>query len=424
MKDGVHTRPGSSRPRRLLLCLDGVPHKLIEAARTRGLFARFNNASRLLSPFPTMTNVALSAMFKASPPPGYESLYFDCCAHSTQGGIRKYLGGRTPDKIPSSYMDQIDYQEPLAFEFLIYVVPEKIWRADMRRFAENFRAAPQTRDYFAFLKGTDGLLHAQGPARLEIALESLDKHLTAIQNFCGDETEIILFSDHGMNLEKNKRVNLVTHLQRRNFNVKTRFSSNRPRELSVPTFGLCSYAAIYCNDKSLSPETAQAVIELPGVDFAIYKDSQSVVVESTSGVARIDRNDAGGNHYYRYLPVQGDPLLLREMLTTLRGRGDLDSDGFASDANWFESTKSNRYPDALANIYKSLFNNRVTNTADVLVSLRDGFYYGWSAFAHIVNLEATHGNALQSSSHAFMMSSHRELPPVIRADEASQFLLA
>jgi len=124
-----------------------------------------------------MTNVALSAMFGATPPAGYESLYFDRRAGELRGGIRKYLGRRTPDKIPSSYMDDLDYQEPLPFEFLIYVAPERVWRADMQRFRERFRAAPQNRDYFAFLKATDGLLHAQGPERLNVALESLDKIL-------------------------------------------------------------------------------------------------------------------------------------------------------------------------------------------------------------------------------------------------------
>jgi hypothetical protein len=76
-----------------------------------------------------MTNVALSAMFRATPPAGYESLYFDRDARELRGGIRKYIGRRTPDKIPSSYMDNLDYQEPLAFEFLIYVAPERVWRA-------------------------------------------------------------------------------------------------------------------------------------------------------------------------------------------------------------------------------------------------------------------------------------------------------
>src|SRR5262245_27308276 len=109
--------PGKTRPRRLLLGLDGVPHALINEARSRGLFDSFASPARLLSPFPTMTNVALSAMFGASPPAGYESLYFDRTAHEQRGGIKKYIGRRTPDKIVSSYMDELDYQEPLAFEF-------------------------------------------------------------------------------------------------------------------------------------------------------------------------------------------------------------------------------------------------------------------------------------------------------------------
>src|SRR5262245_14935774 len=98
---------GVSRPRRLLLCLDGVPHELILAAKQRGLFDSFHTPSRLLSPFPTMTNVALSAVFTASPPAGYESLYFDTKDKRLQGGIGKYIGRRTADKKPSSYMDQL-----------------------------------------------------------------------------------------------------------------------------------------------------------------------------------------------------------------------------------------------------------------------------------------------------------------------------
>src|SRR5260370_22398010 len=177
MQANVQLSPGSSRPRRLLLCLDGVPHELIEAARSRGLFETFGAPTRLLSPFPTMTNVALSAMFRATPPAGYESLYFDRNARELRGGIKKYLGRRTPDKIPSSYMDELDYQEPLAFEFLIYVATDAVWRADMRRFRERFRSTPHTRDFFGFLKATDGLLHIGGPERLTIALRSLDRIL-------------------------------------------------------------------------------------------------------------------------------------------------------------------------------------------------------------------------------------------------------
>lgn len=387
---------GKTRPRRLLLCLDGVPHKLIEAARTRGLFDGFGPPSRLLSPFPTMTNVALAAMFGASPPAGYESLYFDRSAGELRGGIRKYIGRRTPDKIPSSYMDDLDYQEPLPFEFLIYVAPEKVWRTDMQRFRERFRAAPQTRDYFAFLKATDGLLHAQGPDRLSVALESLDKILREIQSYCGRETEIVMFSDHGMNLEENRRVDLKSTLARRGF------------QAVIPAFGLCSYAAVYCPTDHRIPEMAGAIAEISGVDFAVYKDGDEAVLESDRGKARIEYQPE--NNSFRYSSMSG-PLEL----------GGLHS-GFATDNEWLETTAGHRYPDAIPNIYKSLFTPRVKHTADILISLKDGYYYGWSPFGRLVRLAATHGNALQSSSNAFLMSTHRELPSYVRADDAKSIL--
>ncbi len=390
---------GKTRPRRLLLCLDGVPHKLIEQEKGRGLFASFGPATRLLSPFPTMTNVALSAMLGASPPAGYESLYFDRKAGELRGGIRKYLGRRTPDKIPSSYMDDLDYQEPLPFEFLIYVAPDRIWRTDMQRFRERFRAAPQTRDYFAFLKATDGLLHAQGPDRLAVALESLDKILREIQSYCGDETEIVMFSDHGMNLEENRRAPLSLDLERRGFKVV------------IPAFGLCSYAALYCRDTETIPEVARASAETTGVDFAIYKSGSDVIVESQQGQARIERRSDPDGFSYRYVATEGDPLELR----------DLYND-FASEQDWFKQTAGHRYPDVVPNLYKSLFSPRVKHTADILVSLKDGYYYGWSPFGRFVRLAATHGNALQSSSNAFLMSTHRQLPTFVRADDAKALL--
>ncbi|MCA1578806.1 MAG: alkaline phosphatase family protein [Acidobacteria bacterium] len=395
VKTNGNGRSSETRPRRLLLCLDGVPHKLIEAARHRGLFDAFGPPARLLSPFPTMTNVALSAMLGATPPAGYESLYFDRAAGELRGGIKKYIGRRTPDKIPSSYMDDLDYQEPLPFEFLIYVAPERVWRTDMQKFREGFRSAPQTRDYFAFLKATDGLLHSQGPARLNVALESLDKILKEIQSYCGAETEIVMFSDHGMNLEENRRVALASTLRRRGFQVV------------IPAFGLCSYVALYCRDEQRIPDVAMASVEIEGVDLAVYKDRGAAVIESDRGQARIEADEEG----LKYVVGSGDPLAL--------GRFDHES---KTDKGWFEQTANHQYPDAVPNIYKSLFTPRVQHTADVLISLKDGYYYGWSPFGRFVKLLATHGNALQSSSNAFLMSTHREFPAYVRADDAKALL--
>jgi hypothetical protein len=414
---------GRTRPRRLLLCLDGVPYDVVEAAKERGLFAGFGPPSRLLSPFPTLTNVALSTMLGATPPNGYESRYFDRANRELRGGVGKYIGRRTPDKLPSSYMDELDYQEPLAFEFLVYVAPEWIWRADMQRFRDRFRSATRTRDYFAFLKGTDGLLHIRGPGRLAVALESLDEILREIQGYCGSETEIVLFSDHGMNLRENRRAHLQTHLTRQGFKIVGQFRSVSRRAIAIPAFGLCGYAALYCGDEEAVPGLADALIDLEGVDFSVYRDSDSsVVVKGSSGTARIEQKGTARGTHYHYNQIEGDPLQLAAIMRGLSREGHFDPDGYALDRVWLERTANHVYPDSLANLYTSLHRNRVRHAADVLVSFRDGYYFGWSAFDHIVRLAATHGNSLRGSTSAFMMSTHRILPEYVRADDAQPLL--
>jgi hypothetical protein len=416
---------GRTRARRLLLCLDGVPHEVMKAAKGRGLFDAFGAPSKLLSPFPTMTNIALSCMLDASAPLGYESLYFDKQARELRGGARKYIGRRTPDKIPSSYMDRLDYQEPLAFEFLVYVAPETVWRADMQRFRERFRAAPQDRDYFAFLKGTDGLLHIRGRHRLDAALESLDKILTEIQDWCGDETEIVLFSDHGMNLEENRRVHLQTHLLRYGYSLTDYLGKRARHSVAVPAFGLCGYAALYCGSEGDAPALADVLVALEGVDFAVHLEETeaAVIVKGASGAARISRRKDERATLYRYEQLTGDPLQLAPVVRTLGEENLLDQNGFATDDAWYARTAGHIYPDALANIYDSLHAPRVGHTADVLVSLKDGYYYGASLFSRFVRLAATHGNALSASTNAFLMSTRRTFPTHVRAHDARPYLL-
>ncbi|HEX8707293.1 MAG TPA: alkaline phosphatase family protein [Pyrinomonadaceae bacterium] len=416
-------KAGETRPRRLLLCLDGVPHEVMSRAKGRGMFDNFGAPARLLSPFPTMTNVALSRMLGATAPLGYESLYFDRCAQELRGGVRKYIGFRTPDKAPSSYMDELDYQEPLPFEFLVYVAPETIWRADMKRFRERFRAAPQRRDFFAFLKGTDGLMHIRGPERLSVALQSLDKILTEIQATCGRETEIVLFSDHGMNLEENRRVNLQTHLGRNGYTVTDRLRGRDRKSVAIPAFGLCGYAALYCTDEEAASLVADALVNLEGVDFSLHRDgAAAVMVKSARGAARIERREDETGTAYRYQQLTGDPLQLAAVSDRLRAEAAMDESGFAGDSAWYALTAGHIYPDALANLFLSLHAPRVGHTADVLVSLHDGYYYGSSVFSRLARLAATHGNALRPSSNAFLMSTHRAIPEYVRADEARPIL--
>ncbi len=413
----------ATRPRRLLLCLDGVPFEIMQAAQARGLFAGFNEPAGLLSPFPTMTNIALASMLEASAPLGYESLYFDRKAQELRGGVQKYIGRRTPDKVPSTYMDELDYQEPLPFEFLVYVAPDAVWRADMRRFRERFRAAPRDRDYFGFLKGTDGLLHIRGPEKLKTALESLDLILRELQAWCGRETEIVLFSDHGMNVQQVRKIHLQTHLREQGYEVKSELRGRGARSVALPAFGLIGFAALYCADETDPAALAAALAPLEGVDFSLYRaGADAVAVHGARGTARIHRTQNGAGARYAYELMDGDPLELAPTVRALQAAGEFDARGYAADAAWFARTGGHTYPDALYNLHEAMHGPRIRNAADVLVSTRDGYYYGASAFSRFIRLHATHGNALRQSTTAFLMSTHRTFDPYVRGTEARPLL--
>ena len=104
--------------------------------------------------------------------------------------------------------------------------------------------------------------------------------------------------------------------------------------------------------------------------------------------------------------VSGDPLELGSF-----------PNGFATDAVWFERTAGHRYPNAVANIYKSLFTPRVKHTADILISLNDGYYYGWSPFR---TFRAPRCDSRQRASvqlKRFSDEHSPDFPAFVRADE-------
>src|SRR5205085_11866456 len=135
---------------------------------------------------------------------------------------------------------------------------------------------------------------------------------------------------------------------------------------------------------------------LEGVDFSLYRDgATAIIVHGARGRARIRRAGVGAEDVrFAYEQMDGDPLELAPMLRALSDAGELDADGFAADTTWLAHTATHDYPDALANLFAAIqHGDRVMNAADVLVSTRDGYYYGWSALERIVRLLATHGNA-------------------------------
>src|SRR5262249_16647501 len=137
----------------------------------KGHFKIFAPPSRVIAPFPSLTNVCLTAVWRKPPQPGYEPLYFDRAHNRIDGGSLTYVKRRT--RSPDSYESLLDYQEPKPFEFLVYVMPDRIVRADFTRWLDKYYTLDPAR-MCAFLKSSDGIAHIQGRRQQEAFLLRLE----------------------------------------------------------------------------------------------------------------------------------------------------------------------------------------------------------------------------------------------------------
>jgi hypothetical protein len=406
--------------RRLLLAIDGVAWQSIEELRAEeGLFQIFGQSARLISTFPTTTGPAMVQLLEANPTPGYESLYFDPCRKKLGGGISKYIGKRSPDPIKRGYNHKLNYEEPLPFEFLVYVIPDLIWEADFSRFFGKYRKA-EARLYAAFLKSTDGIIHMGSRGLLFPALRELDRRLTELYRRHSGKLEIVVYSDHGNYMEACKRSLIERQLDRAGFKFERKMRGSN--SIVAPAFGLCSYAALYTEAANIG-DIASTLRGVEGVDFSVYpmNGGNKIGVVGENGTASIEFDET--RCAYKYKCQSGDPLRLEKVVEELGRRGAIDEEGFAVDREWFNATCDHFYPDILARLRDSLSEQLVNHPANLLVSLKDGYYYGSPAFEIVGHLAATHGNATSGSSYAFLMSTHRQAPPFLRPEDARAFLL-
>ncbi|MEW6208899.1 MAG: hypothetical protein AB1631_11065 [Acidobacteriota bacterium] len=412
-----HSSPQAST-RRLALALDGVPWQAIDEIRDSGAFRLFHPPARVVSPFPTMTNIGMNAMLGARKTLGYENLFFDREKGRMRGGAMKYIKRRSTDAERRGYNCLLDYEEPMQYEFLVYILPDKIFASDLSRMIDRFKrsSAPV---FFAFLKSTDGIIHLGGREKLMKVLAQLDSTLSQLYEDCRGELEILMFSDHGNALVPFERVSLKPHLARYGFELSSRIKTHR--SVIVPGFGLCSYAPVYTAAENRR-ELSEAIAELKGVDFCVFRpvdDESATEIIGPRGRARI-HSERGG---FLYDQIEGDPLRLSRIIASLRSEGLIDQRGFAEDRVWFEATKDHTYPDALRNLWSSA-RDHVESTADVLVSFEDGYCYGSAIFDLMVTMLATHGSALKTTSYSFLMSTHRDFASHLRAREASLMIRA
>jgi len=401
--------------RKLIICVDGVPWRTINQLWLKGHFKAFHRPSKVIVAFPSMTNVTATAIWHASRVAGYESAYFDKKKNLMVSGVGKYLHKRVIK--PGNFHQRFDYLEPVPYEFTIYPFPRRIFKSDLKRFVEAFSSS-EKEEFCTFIKSTDGLMHMLGKEGAEEVLLALDEVLKKIYHSRKGDIEIMLFSDHGFNFVKSRRVKLKSFLKSSGFDVRNDLRDEK--SVVLLSFGLVSFAAIYTQEAN-KRNIAQQVLSLEGVDFSAYRMDNAIHIFSREGKAKILKKRVNHTELYKYKTITGDPLSYKDIVERLITSGKADEEGYIPDSDWFEATKEHPCVDALRRL-DDAFNNQVESDADIFISLKDGYFHGNALFSMIATILGTHGSLLDTNTVAFFLSTAKEAPSHIRGSQLIDYL--
>lgn len=401
-----------STKRHLIICVDGIGFSLIEKMRAENHFKTYQTPGRMISPFPTLTNVSMTEIMEpvgAEPANGYEETFFDTERNAMRGNLLDRF--RRKRFIKNSFRELFDYHPSALKSGFGYAVPplstymEAL--SDLVRLRQKFEGSSKP-VFYAYLGATDSLAHLGGERLVKSYLRRLDSTLSNLRSKHGARLSITIFSDHGNHFRSYRRAKIEGALQASGFELSDSIKSDN--SVVLPQFGLVGCAILFTREQN-ELRIAQVLRAVESVDFVSYEKSGTVYIISASGQAKIERDGTR----YSYRAQHGDPLELIPVASRLGDNNLSDSDGFIEDALWFEATKELSRPDALRRIYDGT-TVHVNNRANVIVSFKDGYYSGSRTLDLFAFLQATHGNLGREQSLGFVISTEHLMPSYIRAE--------
>jgi hypothetical protein len=392
-----------------VLALDGIPYRAVERAREFGAFSGWPEAKPLLSTFPSMTNVAFTAMlqpFGLEEVRGYEVRHYDSALNKVVGGGHKYKANMP------EWRNRFDVaSRSLGSKFPQYALgPRKAaWRTLDK--VESLVRESSKELMLAHVGGTDTLAHFRGgEAAVEFLIE-LSRRVTGLKqlhlDLHGRPLTVVLLSDHGNSGQGIKSGGGIKR-QLRQAGLRVTQRLNRPTDVVAPMFGVISYGVLHL-DPRYAERAASAVVKHPMVDLAAWRsDAAELQVIAEEGEATIVWREAAGRRRFNYRAERGDPLKLSAALAQLKTGDLLDEEGFAAQEDWFTHSALGEFPDAIGRLVDALTGTHVLNAATVIYSVAPGHAVG-SQMGRLGawlkgGQEGTHGGLDRASTLGFFLT--------------------
>ncbi len=411
--------PGQALPTRLVLALDGVDYRDVMAARERGLFRAFRTPSRLISTFPSISDIAWHDILGVLPPSGYQRVFYS-------NAYQEVLGTTLDAIRPIEFETRMDMAFETKFHHLgAYLMSNTVARREVDVTVDDFFKFAGRSTVYVYNVGPDALQHTNGNlagylAHLDAQMEALR---TSYRERTGRELEIVLLSDHGNNhVSGAKFLPIEKALSARGFRIAESLRATTDVAFSVD--GVTTGFGVFCYADSV-PAVARLLAGMDGVELVSRRvnDSTFAVLEGDDE-GRIDfRPGPTGNaraDRFRYRPLHGDPLHYASVLAELQAAHAIDADGFADVDAWREHSVTADLPVAVVRIVRG--HRTVTlNPSPILVSIRPTHRIGLglaSITDRIFSLGGTHGSLSTASSLGVLMTTftdtHDDITETVR----------
>lgn len=387
-------------PQRLVLALDGIPYDVFVELQRRGHFSTFRPAARMVSTFPSLSDVAFAAIEGGEPPDGYQTTHYDPVRNKVVGHSLGALSERAHPKIAS---DATRHSVP--HRILGYVTPHRIAIAQLREIGRDLmRSRKQT--FVAYLGTSDAVLHLKGRAGAEKFLLEVDAALQELQSEVrertGRELMIDIVSDHGSTMVGSKVVPVEDLLGHCGFRRNSGMAGDFDTAYSLP--GIVGSLAI-----TASPDGAEAAARClavaEGMDLVAINRGDAVGVLTADGEAEV-RLLSTFPERYGYRALRGDPLGLLDGSATER---------VFEQTTVFRQTYDAPRPDPLRRLWRA-FHGDVKQPSSLLLSLADGYEVGNPLLRLMTKLRGghagTHGSMTRLASLGVIASNWREVDDV------------
>ncbi len=384
--------------RHVVIILDGVGYDLAREFRDSGHLRLFHPPSRVIAPYPTLTDLCFEDFLGLEPVKGMEAKYYDRDKNDIVGGSGDYLDA---NELP--YNRLLNYRADTMMDAMSYVYPESVFKKEIND-AKRLVDTRATKEVLIYLVSSAGLGTVKGPDGHRKALAGVERLVAQILQETKGLCKFTVIADHGHTYTPGKRIGMEKHLKDKGWRLADRIKGDR--DVAYVRFGLVTYLSLSGKHPA---ELAADAVTCKGADLASYAEGDHVVVLDNAGGRAVIRRQTDR---YSYEPALGDPLGLRDILPKLHA----DAAGFYDANEMLAATATHGYPAPLERLWRAHF-AVVANPPDVIVSLTDGYYSGSRSLDGFVKVASTHGGLNYKNSATFIMSTIGPLPPVMRSGD-------